>query len=242
MRYDHPELRERLAVGYALASLHGEARERLEGLIRDDPAVAAAVACWQVRLNGQAGDAPVNAPAESWAHILKQAGHASAQPAATVPPAPVRMEKLWNNIALWRAIGIGATAVATALIIFLAVRRPDTVSDRTPVVVLNDEYGHPAFVAIAAYRARRLALAEVSVRRPLPGKAYQIWLLPKSGTPRSLGLVPQQKRVSIDLSAKDAGALTSAEGIAISLEPAGGSPTGLPSGPILFKGPPIVQP
>jgi anti-sigma-K factor RskA len=42
------------------------------------------------------------------------------------------------------------------------------------------------------------------------------------------------QRAAFAIPAPDA--VAGADGVAISLEPVGGSPTGLPTGPILFKG------
>lgn len=242
MKYDHPELRDRLAAEYVLGSLPGRARQRLERLMRGDPAMAAAVESWQFRLNGLAEALPpVEPPPGVWARIEKRIGETSSAPDNVVQFPAARARRLWQNVAFWRGLGITATAAAAAMAVYIGVRKPEGVGDDTPVAVLNDEYGHAAFVATAAPQSRRLALAEISDAHPLLGKVYQLWLLPKAGAPRSLGLIPQRRRVSFDLSAENAGAITSAEGIAISLEPAGGSPTGLPTGPILFKGALIVR-
>jgi anti-sigma-K factor RskA len=62
----------------------------------------------------------------------------------------------------------------------------------------------------------------------------QLWALPQGATaPTSLGLIPPEGRVTVTPSAisPEPGML-----IEISLEPPGGSPTGRPTGPILFIG------
>jgi len=51
MNYDRPELRDRLAAAYALGTLRGAARRRLERLMSSDATLAAAVEDWQRRLN-----------------------------------------------------------------------------------------------------------------------------------------------------------------------------------------------
>jgi anti-sigma-K factor RskA len=62
----------------------------------------------------------------------------------------------------------------------------------------------------------------------------QLWALPQGATaPTSLGLIPPEGRVTVtpDAIRPEPGML-----IEISLEPPGGSPTGRPTGPILFIG------
>ena len=72
-----------------------------------------------------------------------------------------------------------------------------------------------------------------------PGTAWELWMLPgENQKPVSLGLItthdnPDLGRARARLAAK----LDQAHGLAMSVEPAGGSPTGLPSGPVLYAGP-----
>ena len=55
------------------------------------------------------------------------------------------------------------------------------------------------------------------------------------GDVRSLGVIPNGE-VSLPLDRKAASDLAQGA-LAISLEPSGGSPTGLPTGPVLYSGP-----
>ena len=50
MRYDDPDLQDRLAAQYALGALTGPTRRRLEALMRDRPELRARVAAWQEEL------------------------------------------------------------------------------------------------------------------------------------------------------------------------------------------------
>jgi len=54
-----------------------------------------------------------------------------------------------------------------------------------------------------------------------------------NGQPVSLGLLPAQGAERRALTAAQRAALVGAKQLAVSLEPAGGSPTGLPTGPVL---------
>lgn len=95
----------------------------------------------------------------------------------------------------------------------------------------------PAAFAVTLDPARQvLSVRRIAAERP-QGKDYQLWLLSDTHrVPRSLGLVgAQEYTVRRDLTGYDAPTLRAAT-FAISLEPAGGSPTGVPTGPILFSG------
>jgi anti-sigma-K factor RskA len=65
------------------------------------------------------------------------------------------------------------------------------------------------------------------------GQALELWALPEQGNPVSLGLLPASGSPSRSLSEIQLAALARAKQIAVSLEPRGGSPTGLPTGPVL---------
>jgi anti-sigma-K factor RskA len=94
---------------------------------------------------------------------------------------------------------------------------------------------------MAGRDARHLALAQVSGGPAAAGRVYQLWVLKGGAKPRPIGLLPNASRAALDITEDDARALAAADGVAISLEPAGGSPTGLPTGPILFKGSLLAQ-
>jgi anti-sigma-K factor RskA len=68
-----------------------------------------------------------------------------------------------------------------------------------------------------------------------PSRAYELWALPDRGdAPVSLGLLPRSGRSRLALSDAQRLALERSTQIAISLEPPGGSPTGAPTGPVLY--------
>ena len=68
-----------------------------------------------------------------------------------------------------------------------------------------------------------------------PARAYELWALPGEGaSPVSLGLMPKSGRDTLQLNEAQRIALSRSRQIAVSLEPPGGSPTGAPTGPVLF--------
>ena len=68
---------------------------------------------------------------------------------------------------------------------------------------------------------------------PGTGRDWQLWGLPTSGAPQPLGLV-RGDMVMMHLSPDELPQPPAA--FAISLEPQGGSPTGKPTGPVLYSG------
>ena len=114
-----------------------------------------------------------------------------------------------------------------------------TVPMLSHVAVLIDKYARPMMVADLDVADGRLVLRlKIKPPRDFTGKTLEVWLVPPDGTPRSLGLLPSAEggtTVALTLPHDIAETLTSSQ-LAVSLEPAGGSTTGLPTGPVLFSG------
>ena len=69
-----------------------------------------------------------------------------------------------------------------------------------------------------------------------PDKSFELWLLPAADRPPvSLGLMPSQGRRGFTF--EDTQIWPDAKGLAISVEPRGGSPTGSPTGPVVYLAP-----
>lgn len=220
-------LRERLAAEYVLGTLKGGARRRFEGLMHDDAALRRTVQEWNERLGAMAQFAPAVRPGpQVWRAIARRLDLPSAAPAW----------QFWRHGALgfWRALGVGSTALAALLLAGVLLYRPDApaVSD---VASLSDEKAQAAVVVTADRRQGLLTVRVASDVALSPGQALQLWAVPRQGRPRSLGVLAAQRELVLPL---PEGALAADVALlAISLEPAGGSPDpNGPSGPILYKG------
>jgi anti-sigma-K factor RskA len=104
------------------------------------------------------------------------------------------------------------------------------------VVVLAGSDARPALVASADRLGRYLNVKPVTRVDVAADRALQLWMLPDGGNPRSLGLVSATSVVRVALPAPAEDALRTIPALAVSLEPPGGSPTGLPTGPVLYSG------
>jgi len=134
-----------------------------------------------------------------------------------------------SRVTLWRSWAFGATALAAGLAAFVALRAPEP--PRLVTVLLTDR-AQPAWLVEAERDAIRLAA--VNPQAPPTDRVLQLWALPPgAAAPTSLGLIPPagEIRVTPQNIRPEPGML-----IEISLEPPGGSPTGRPTGPILFIG------
>jgi anti-sigma-K factor RskA len=104
------------------------------------------------------------------------------------------------------------------------------------VAVLQKDAAAPAFLLTVDPESRTFTMRRVAVE-PEPGKSYELWLVSeKFSAPRSLGVVGGEEFTQrAGLAAYDAETINAAT-YAVSQEPEGGSPTGAPTGPVLFLG------
>ena len=104
------------------------------------------------------------------------------------------------------------------------------------MAVLQQEPTAPAFLLTVDPQNRTMTVRRMTAAAD-PGRSYELWLIASnSAKPRSLGLVGAEEFTTRPLPADfDADAMRAAS-YAVSLEPAGGSPSGVPTGPILFTG------
>jgi anti-sigma-K factor RskA len=226
----HPERRERLdqlAAQYALGTLRGRARDRFVKAARSDPVVAAAAHEWEARLAALAEAVPgVTPPPRVWMGIATRLGLRGAEHAGS---------SWWQRLGFWRGFALASFAAALILSV-VQLMSPAVLPAESLVVVLAGPDAKPAMIVTAARGESVLTLKPVADVRPEPGRTFELWALPEGGAPRSLGVLPPVGVAKIALAAPSGEALARVPTLAISLEPPGGSPTGQPTGPVLYTG------
>jgi anti-sigma-K factor RskA len=135
----------------------------------------------------------------------------------------------------WR--GLSAVALAASVVLAVMVVRP--VPEAAPIVVVlrstpeGVELVKTGFVASVSADGRALVLKPLAPVVIDPGHALELWAVPKSGAPRSLGLIASG---DVPTTVTRANLLDDTQAFAVSLEPSGGSRTGKPTGPIVSAG------
>jgi anti-sigma-K factor RskA len=132
-----------------------------------------------------------------------------------------------RRAARWRGAAL-ATALAAAAAIAVAVVLPSGPGPEL-VSIATGEAGTPALVVSFDPTTGMATVRPVALERPATGD-FELWHIPAGGAPVSLGLVEPGTQVQVALNAAPG------DGVAVSLEPAGGSPTGQPTGTVLYSG------
>ena len=197
-----------LAAEYVLGVLDLPERLSAEARLRTDRAFAERVARWENRfapLNEGYEDAP--APPELFARIE----------ARLFPRAPLRRGG-WLG---W-ALGGLVAAVAMLAFVFLPLLQPGP----EHLARLAAQDGATAYEA--TWVEGDLTITRVAGDPAPQGQVHELWLIPPGGAPVALGLL-ESAPLTIATAKPQAGWT-----LAVSLEPAGGSPTGQPTGPVLM--------
>ncbi len=232
MRFADETLRDKLAAEYVLGTMSARARRRFEFHLRGNPQLRRAVAQWEARLSKLTEALPeIEPPARVWQGIKARLKIGQ----------PVR-PGFWENLSFWRVSSFASGLLALALVVFVAVPRPEApVEGGRMVVVMNDlATKKPAMTASwepGQSGSRLLRIRVIGHAEMGPNTAWELWMLPGGDQkPVSLGLITTHETQVVKIPAALAARLDAANGLAMSVEPAGGSPTGLPTGPVLYAG------
>jgi anti-sigma-K factor RskA len=237
MRYDSPDLRERLAAEYVLGTMPSRVRRRFERLMAADPTLARIAGDWADRLSALDDPTPAEAPpARVWRAVERRIAAAAAPAAAPTAASSAPWRRWFDSLAFWRGLGFAGGVATAALALYLAVL-PRPIAPIV-VAVLAGHGGAPGWVAVAGPKSGEVSFSAVAPPAESKPHAFELWGI-AGGAPRPIGLLPPRSGSAVALRADR---LPPTGGVlAVSLEPPGGSPTGLPTGPVLYQGKVLVR-
>lgn len=210
---------EALAAEYVLRLLDAEAERAFKARLDQDPALREQVIYWEVTLADIAEDLPEVTPdAALRAKVMRAVG-------TETPQRAVGWAKRWFALPSFAVVALVAVFVFGPLL-----RTP--AFDPTLHATLISEDG--TLHIEAGYAPNGLLFKVIPERvTPAPGRALELWVIgAQAGAPVSLGVIPTDHEITFEISAEIA-ALIDGGVLAVSDEPAGGSPTGAPTGAIL---------
>jgi anti-sigma-K factor RskA len=239
---------------YVLGVLDAEQRREAQARIASDPGFARLVADWEQRL------APLLAefegaeiPPHLWPRIRTRLGWPAIE-----SDKPAAKPGLSQSAGFWRAAtGLAAAAAIAAVAIGplglfrdevttpvgpgpVAVEPPPPpVEDPDapkPVSPLLRDDGNPGWLASVDAKAGTVLMVPVPAAADAEGRVPELWLIPPGESPKSLGIVSIDRSHTVKVPDALRDALAKGALLAITLEPAGGAPQGVATGPIIAKG------
>ncbi len=213
-----------LAAEYALGALDLADMREAEARMTRDPAFAAEVVFWGDRLGPLTRVVPpVAPPAAVWSRLALATGIGADRTAVTR-----------GGSGLWKAATGFSLAIAASMALFAFLPRPVTPpGEPARFAAALTPLGQPARFLAETRSDGSLSIIDLTAGSPAPGRSYQLWALPEGATaPISLGVYAPGVPVTTPQAARP----SAQEQLLVSDEPAGGSPTGAPTGPVLFGG------
>ena len=222
MKPENRQVVDRLAAEYVLGTLRGGARRRFERWRASSPLVDERAVFWEDRLLGLAKrTTPLTPPARVWEGVRQRLGFVERAP---------RRGKL-------RVLALAASIAVIVILGGLLYWNTFGPQHATQVASISAASGTRVWTVQIFGKTARLTVRAGELPVTPAGRDYELWALPTGGAPVSLGVLPRSGSSQRTLTDAQQRALASAPQVAVSIEPTGGSPTGQPTGAIVFVAP-----
>ncbi|MGB6920574.1 MAG: anti-sigma factor [Methylovirgula sp.] len=220
------------AAEYVLGTLSAEERAAFDTLLSTNEAARQAVAAWEQRLAPLGAQVSGVTPAPAvWNAIERALAHSAMMPQARQEPTSIHVLRRSRN--RWRAATYLAGTLAAALAFFGIDRTlvQNEESHASYVAVVNRGGDQPALIIRVDLATNTVFVRPVATEVP-QGHSLELWYIGQGKAPKPMGLVDKTpERVPLP-----AGANIEKANFAVTVEPEGGSPTGSPTGPIVYSG------
>ncbi|WP_034160129.1 anti-sigma factor [Sphingomonas sp. ERG5] len=227
------------AAELALGLLEGEERVIALRRVLAEPGFAQDVERWRVHL-GQLFDI--------WPEVAAPPGMMDRIDLALDGPAAPPPVTLTRTGRLWPGIAAASSLIAASLLLVVLIRpmppvpaaippkkQPVATAPARMLVASIDPSaaGKPVTVvydpASGSLRLTESTLADAN-------RSAELWVIAGDGVPHSLGLLHISGGTTFTVTGDNRARLSAGATLAVSLEPVGGSPTGLPTGPVVATG------
>lgn len=224
-----PEGDDLTAAEYVLGVLPAHERQAVTRRIETDRDFAHLIDAWEARLSPLSDAYIETPPPQSIKAAIDRRLFAS-------PPAAAGGRiGLWSSLAFWRGLAAVALAVLAISIALPFVNAPTPQPEVRLVASLASESSDVKYLAVYDAAHHQVGLSHVAGERAA-GKDFELWMIEGKNPPVSMGVIPAGAATHIELTAAVRQKLAAGATLAISLEPAGGSPTGQPTGPVVASG------
>ena len=228
-----------LAAEYVLGTLDAAERAGFERRLAGSEPARRAVEEWTRRLGPLAlASGDVEPPAGLWDRIeerIASQGRVDGGAAPVVAANDNRIDEFRRSARGWRLAFAAATALAASLAAFIVYRElpgGNGLERASYVAIVGQKDGRPALIVNVDPGSKSAYVIPVSAETPA-GRVLELWFIGGGEKPKSMGLLgAQPARLMLP-----AGAQVEKASLAVSVEPEGGSPTGAPTGPVVYSGP-----
>jgi anti-sigma-K factor RskA len=218
-----------LAGEYGLGVLSLEDRQKVERRMRNDRPFAAIVTRWEQNLSSFNDEYEALMPSPTVFPKVERRVFGDAGPAKGTS------SSLWNSLVLWRTLAVASLVIAAAVVALNPGVTALSPRKKPLVAALGAENSAINLVASYDVASGRLKVTPVAAGKP-EEKSLQMWLIRGSNPAISLGVLPQTGEGEISIPQNIRGQLAEGVVLAVSVEPFGGSPTGVPTGPVVASG------
>lgn len=230
MKFHDPHRYQVLAGEYALGLLDGPARRRFERYMEFYPFLRREVESWEASFNSVVESLePVEPPPRVWEGVCES------NPALRRAFFP---QGLWGRLNIWKPIAVFASALALVLALYtqFGPKSPESGMPSQVAMLQDPKTDQTAWMLSLMPEQKALKITAMHTPPMTTEQSCELWMLRgKDKPPMSLGVLPMSGTMMMPLNDEKMKFLAGAEGLAVSLEPKGGSPTGLPTGPVMFQ-------
>jgi anti-sigma-K factor RskA len=226
MKLDDHRLLDAVCGEYIVGSLRGAARRRFEFLLASEPRIALRLRTLQARFDpGTRGVAPLAPSPRVWRNLSRSLELQRYR-------APwYRRPVFWQG---WAWTSTAALALILGVQAYRYVPSPEAAAG-PPLARLTGKEGIAAVSAQLSVDGGTLLLR---AERPVlagPNQSYELWLIPAGGKPIAVAVLGSLD-ARFPIPALQRAQLHAGATLAVSTEPAGGSPTGQPTGTVILAG------
>ena len=211
-----------LAAEFVLGVLDEADRLACEKRMQSDAGFANAIQQWQIRLS---------AMDDGFSDEVPPAGLKAGLDQRLFGNQAKQNDGFWSRLWFWRGLSGAALAGFVAVVLLLVLEPGSNANNDIYIASLSSETSDDSFIVLFETGNEPLRIQQVS-GEIASDRDYELWLIVGNNPPSSLGLINGQINTSI-MENRDV-----VEGVtlAVSLEPKGGSITGLPTGPVIAVG------
>ena len=223
---------------FVLGALNAEEMRLVRAEAERNPALSAEIAAWERRLTPLVALVPAaELPATIWPQLearLARLSSAPGQPVGELYQPPLRQRTRRRSevraLAFWRTTALAAMATAAVLGGMLVFRKP--AAPPVLAMIMPAQPGLGGWLITLRPNGEVHAVAQGALSHTL-AQDFELWALAEgSDRPVPLGLLAMNGQTGLP---PPPGLPRKKFKLLVSLEPAGGSPTGLPTGPVVYS-------